>query len=239
MRHAAFAIFAAVALAGCASAPPAAPPVAAAAPPQATPPQAMPHAPVAQAIANVAPASGSLVSGRLTLVPMGNGVHIRGELGGLAPGSTHGFHVHANGDCSAADASSAGGHFNPGATPHGRAEAGPHHAGDIDNLVADGNGVAHVDAHVAAVGLGGDPRTDILGRALVVHAAPDDYRSQPSGNSGARIACGVLQAAQVPAGMPRTGTPSAAATWSGLAALALIATAAGLALRRARRLSQR
>ena len=197
MRHAAFALFATVALAGCASAPstttPApAPPPPQATSPQATPPQATPHAPAAQAVANIAPASGSLVSGRLALVPMGNGVHIRGDLGGLAPGSTHGFHIHANGDCSAADASSAGGHFNPAAAPHGRAEAGPHHAGDIDNLVADGGGVAHVDAHVAGVSLGGDPRTDILGRALVLHAAPDDYRSQPSGNSGARIACGVI-----------------------------------------------
>lgn len=199
MRHAAFALFAAGVLAGCASAPPAATPAPAvvpASPPQATPPQATPHAPVAQAIANVAPASGSLVSGRLTLVPMGDGVHLRGDLGGLVPGSTHGFHIHANGDCSAADASSAGGHFNPAAAPHGHAGSGPHHAGDIDNLVAGANGVAHVDAHVADVSLGGDPRTDILGRALVVHALPDDYHSQPAGNSGARVACGVITAGQ-------------------------------------------
>lgn len=192
MRHATFALFATAVLAGCASAPPPAPPAATAASPAATPPQAAPHAPVAQAVANVAPASGSLVSGRLTLVAMAGGVHIRGELGGLAPGSTHGFHVHETGDCGAADASSAGGHFNPAGMVHGNAHAGPHHAGDIDNLVADGRGVAHVDAHVGGVSLGGDPRTDILGRALVVHAAPDDYRSQPSGNSGARIACGVI-----------------------------------------------
>ena len=192
MRHAAFALFATTVLAGCASAPPAAPPAATAASPQATPPQAMAHAPLAQAVANVAPASGSLVSGRLTLVAMDGGVHIRGELGGLAPGSTHGFHIHETGDCRAADASSAGGHFNPTGAAHGHAGGGAHHAGDIDNLVADGQGVAHVDAHVVGVSLGGDPRTDILGRALVVHAAPDDYRSQPSGNSGARIACGVI-----------------------------------------------
>ncbi|NUS39532.1 MAG: superoxide dismutase family protein, partial [Lysobacter sp.] len=151
---------------------------------------------VAQAVANIAPASGSLVSGRLTLVSMGNGVHIRGDLGGLAPGSAHGFHVHETGDCSAADASSAGGHFNPSGAPHGHAEGGPHHAGDIDNLVADATGVAHVDLHLAGTNLGGDPRTDILGRALVVHAAPDDYRTQPSGNSGARIACGVIATGQ-------------------------------------------
>ena len=193
MRNAAFASLAVLVLAGCASAPssstaPAPAPVV----PQATPPQATPHAAVDEAVANLGPASGSLVSGRLALLAMGNGVHIRGDLGGLAPGSTHGFHIHANGDCSAADAASAGGHFNPTGTPHGRAMEAAHHAGDVDNLVADASGVAHVNVHVVGVSLGGDPRTDILGRALVVHAAPDDYRTQPAGNSGARIACGVI-----------------------------------------------
>jgi Cu-Zn family superoxide dismutase len=152
----------------------------------------MPHAPVSRAVANVAPASGTLVSGRLALAPAGDGVHISGDLGGLAPNSVHGFHIHDTGDCSAADAASAGGHYNPTAEVHGRANTAHHHAGDIDNVVADGNGVAHVDAHVAGVTLGGDPQRDILGRALVVHAAPDDYRTQPSGASGTRIACGVI-----------------------------------------------
>jgi Cu-Zn family superoxide dismutase len=146
------------------------------------------------AIANVSPASGSLVSGRLQLMAMGKGVHIYGELGGLAPNSTHGFHIHEKGDCSAADASSAGGHFNPAGVAHGNPEAPPHHAGDLDNITADANGVARINAHVPNVSLGGDPAHDILNRALVVHADADDYRSQPSGNSGARIACGVITA---------------------------------------------
>ena len=144
------------------------------------------------AVANLAAASGSLVSGKLTLMAMDNGVHIAGDVGGLAPGSTHGFHIHEKGDCSAADASSAGGHFNPTASAHGRAESGAHHAGDIDNIVADASGVAHVNAHVAGVALGGGGSNDIAGRAIVVHAAPDDYASQPAGNAGARIACGVI-----------------------------------------------
>jgi Cu-Zn family superoxide dismutase len=145
------------------------------------------------AIAHLAGASGSLVSGTLTLVQTGAGVRIQGDLGGLVPGSTHGFHVHETGDCSAADASSAGGHFNPGGSPHGNAETARHHAGDIDNISADPSGVAHVDAIVVGTVLGGSGSTNILGRALVVHAAPDDYRTQPSGNSGTRIACGVVR----------------------------------------------
>jgi Cu-Zn family superoxide dismutase len=121
------------------------------------------------------------------------GVRITGDIGGLTPGS-HGFHVHQNGDCRAADASSAGGHFDPGGAPPGRAGATPHHAGDSDNIVADASGIAHVDARLHGVSLGGGAGSDIAGRAVVVHAAPDDYRTQPSGNSGARVGCGVIVA---------------------------------------------
>ena len=142
----------------------------------------------------LAPASGSLVSGTLSLVPMGDGVHVTGDIGGLAPNSTHGFHIHEKGDCSAADASSAGGHFNPGGDAHGRASAPHHHLGDNDNLVADANGVAHVNAHFANAVLGGGGADDIVGKAVVVHANADDYTSQPAGNAGARIACGVITA---------------------------------------------
>lgn len=144
--------------------------------------------------AALAPASGSLVSGTLAFVPMGDGVHVTGDIGGLAPNSTHGFHIHETGDCSAADASSAGGHFNPAGDTHGRASAPHHHLGDNDNLVADANGVAHVNAHFAGVVLGGGGADDIVGKAVIVHANPDDYASQPSGNAGARIACGVISA---------------------------------------------
>lgn len=146
-----------------------------------------------QAIANLASASGSLVSGRLALVPMGDGVHITGEIGGLQANSSHGFHIHEKGDCSAADASSAGGHFNPAAKPHGRAGHSAHHAGDGDNLVADAQGVARVNAHFSGVSLGSASANDIAGRALIVHANADDYSSQPAGNAGARVACGVIR----------------------------------------------
>ena len=146
-----------------------------------------------EAVVNLAPASGSLVSGRLALVPMGDGLHLRGEVGGLMPGSRHGFHIHEKGDCSAADASSAGGHFNPTGQPHGRAGQGAHHAGDADNLAADGRGVAKVNAHQGGVTLGGGAANDIAGRAVIVHAQADDYTTQPTGNAGGRIACGIIR----------------------------------------------
>lgn len=146
------------------------------------------------ATVNLAPASASLVSGKLTAMPMGDGVHFTGEIGGLAPNSTHAIHIHERGDCSAADASSAGGHFNPAAAPHGKAGAGAHHAGDMDNIVADAKGVARVNAHARGVTLGGGAANDVAGKAVIVHAAPDDYRSQPAGNAGARVACGLVVA---------------------------------------------
>ena len=177
---------AAALLAGCASTGTPTATAAAAAPAKST---------ASRATVNLAPASASLVSGTLTLVPMGDGVHITGEVGGLKPGDVRGFHIHEKGDCSAADASSAGGHFNPGAQAHGRAGQGAHHAGDTDNIVANAKGVARIDAHVTGVTLGGGAGNDIAGRAVIVHAAADDYTTQPTGNAGARVACGVIKVA--------------------------------------------
>jgi Cu-Zn family superoxide dismutase len=144
------------------------------------------------ATVTLAPASGSLVSGKLTASPIAGGVRLTGEIGGLPAGSTHAIHIHEKGDCSAADATSAGGHFNPSQQAHGRAGSGPHHGGDMDNIVADANGVARVDVRALGVTLGGGA-TDIGSRAVVVHAMPDDYATQPAGNAGARVACGVIQ----------------------------------------------
>lgn len=152
---------------------------------------------VGQASVALAPASGSLVSGRLVLRPMGNGVHLSGEIGGLTRNATHAIHIHENGDCSAADASSAGGHFNPTGKPHGKAGTAAHHAGDMDNIVANASGVATVNLHARGVvlgGGGGGAGNDAIGRAVVVHARRDDYSSQPAGDAGARVACGVIRA---------------------------------------------
>ncbi|UHQ23576.1 superoxide dismutase family protein [Lysobacter sp. 5GHs7-4] len=154
------------------------------------PPKPVSTAQSGQAI--LASASGSLVSGKLKIVPTADGVRLTGVVGGFAPNSVHAIHIHEKGDCSAVDASSAGGHFNPGMSAHGKVDSGTHHGGDMDNLVADGEGVAKVDAHARAVTLGGGAGNDVAGRAVVVHAAPDDYASQPAGNAGARIACGVI-----------------------------------------------
>lgn len=173
----------AAALAACASAPP----------PKA--PQPVPQHRVQRAEAKMAPASASLVSGRLAITAIDGGVRIHGELGGLAKGGTHAIHVHERGDCSAADGSAAGGHFNPGAAAHGRAGIAPHHLGDMDNLHANGEGVAHVDIRLQGVTLGSGASNDILGRAIIVHANADDYASQPAGNAGARVACGVIEIA--------------------------------------------
>lgn len=140
----------------------------------------------------LAATSGSDVSGKLAFVSTDQGVHITGRINGLKPDSTHGFHIHENGNCKAPDASSAGGHFNPAKIPHGHPESAPHHAGDIPNQHANASGVATVDVVVPGIELGTGSDTDALGRALIVHAQADDYTSQPSGAAGARIACGVI-----------------------------------------------
>ena len=144
-----------------------------------------------EAVVNLAPASGSLVSGRLALVPMGDGLHLRGEVGGLMPGSRHGFHIHEKGDCSAADASSAGGHFNPTGQPHGAHGGGKHHVGDMPELMTDANGTANISFNSSSLKLRGP--NSIIGKAVIVHAAPDDVNAQPSGNAGARLVCGVIK----------------------------------------------
>jgi Cu-Zn family superoxide dismutase len=137
--------------------------------------------------ADLGPASGSKVSGTVMLKALpGGGVHLVARVSGLAPG-VHGFHVHEVGDCSAPDASSAKGHFNPEGKPHGN------HAGDLPDLTADASGNASLAADVTTISLGEDSK-GVIGRAFVIHADPDDHHSQPAGNSGKRIACGVVKA---------------------------------------------
>ncbi len=136
--------------------------------------------------------SGSSVTGSIEVSEVAGGLRLVGEVRGLKPGGEHGFHIHEKGDCSAADASSAGGHFNPDGGPHGHSGSGPHHAGDLPNLKADASGVAKVDLRVAALTLQPGAARSAAGRSLVVHRDPDDYASQPAGNSGPRVACGVI-----------------------------------------------
>lgn len=147
----------------------------------------------ASASAALAARSGSKVSGTLEFRAEAESVHIVGKISGVEPDSTHGFHLHETGDCSAEDATSAGPHFNPAGHAHGHPGQGEHHAGDIPNLVADANGDIAVDVVVPGVSLRDGGEGDIAGRAIVLHATADDYASQPAGNSGARIACGVIE----------------------------------------------
>lgn len=135
--------------------------------------------------------SSSTVTGTLELRQKADGVQITGEVRGLSPASAHGFHVHEKGDCSAADASSAGPHFNPQGAPHGKMGQAPHHAGDMPNIVADRRGTAQVDVLVPGATLTPGVAS-IAGRSVVVHRDPDDYSTQPAGNAGPRLACGVI-----------------------------------------------
>lgn len=135
--------------------------------------------------------SGSTVSGNVRFSETKGGVRIEAKVAGLTPGE-HGFHVHEAGDCSAPDASSAKGHFNPAGKPHGHYGSAERHGGDMVNLVANADGVASYDVEVSGLSLNGP--TGVLGRSVVIHADPDDYKSQPAGNSGKRIACGVIAA---------------------------------------------
>lgn len=145
------------------------------------------------ALAALAPAEGQSVTGTLTLTQEAGGVLITGTVGNLQPNSQHGFHVHENGDCSAPDFSSAGSHFNPSGAEHGNpANAGGHHLGDMTNLEADDTGTAQVRVVISGATLRDGGPNDLVGRAVVVHAQPDDYTSQPAGNAGGRIACGAI-----------------------------------------------
>jgi superoxide dismutase, Cu-Zn family len=144
------------------------------------------------ATAQMAPTQGHEASGTLTLTAEANAVRVSGSLSGLQPNAEFGFHIHEKGDCSAPDASSAGGHFNPANAQHGNPAGEAHHAGDMLNVKSDAQGGAQVDTQATGVTLSGGQPNDVLGKAIVLHAKPDDYATQPSGNSGARIACGVI-----------------------------------------------
>lgn len=141
---------------------------------------------------------GSRVWGRVTFhqpegSDAGGRVFIRADVNGLPSGRQFGFHVHEKGDCSGADFMAAGGHFNPDGKPHGGGNSPERHAGDLPNLVSNGEGVAVYAATTDLITVAPGPRS-VVGRSVIIHASPDDFRTQPTGNSGARIACGVITA---------------------------------------------
>ena len=149
--------------------------------------------PAPKATATLAPTAGNRTAGTVTFTPNGDRVRVVAKITGLSPGP-HGFHIHEKGDCSAPDAASAGGHFNPTNRAHGNPAAGEHHGGDMPMLDADASGNATLDATLDTITLGMGA-TGIVGRSVVVHKDADDFKSQPAGNSGARIACGIIAAA--------------------------------------------
>ncbi|MBE0550599.1 MAG: superoxide dismutase family protein [Rubrivivax sp.] len=142
------------------------------------------------AVASLTPTQGNNVRGLVMFHEMDGHLMVHARISGLKPNGEHGFHVHETGSCASADGTSAGGHFNPDGKPHGPQTAA-HHAGDLPALKADANGMADQKFMLMGPTLVAGPAS-VVGRAVVVHALPDDYTTQPTGNSGARIACGVI-----------------------------------------------
>jgi Cu-Zn family superoxide dismutase len=145
--------------------------------------------PVTRAVVALNPTKGNQAHGTVTFARVEGGVKVVATVDGLTPGK-HGFHIHEYGDCSAPDASSAGGHFNPSHSDHGSPDSLKRHAGDLGNIVADEKGHAYYERTDQMIELDG-PNT-IVGRSVIVHANSDDYITQPTGNAGGRVACGVI-----------------------------------------------
>jgi len=167
--------------------------------PQPAAPAAPPPVPAAvkhsgpHAVAVLEPRGGSKVKGRAEFSEADGKVTLVLTVTGLTPGE-HAFHLHEKGDCSAPDATSAGGHWNPTSEAHGKWGAHPFHRGDVANLVAGADGRATLTFSTDLWSIGGDASRDVIGRALIVHAKADDFTTQPTGGAGGRVACGVVAA---------------------------------------------
>lgn len=148
-----------------------------------------------KAYAIINPVEGSETVGVISFMEVEGGVRIIADVAGLTPG-LHGFHVHEHGDCGGAGAEHAGGHFDPTHKPHGGPDSpiDQRHVGDLGNLDANEEGIAHYNRVDKVISLRGE--YSIIGKTVIVHADPDDLKTQPSGNSGKRIACGVIEAGQ-------------------------------------------
>jgi Cu-Zn family superoxide dismutase len=148
-----------------------------------------PPAKAIKAICILYPTQGNNVSGTVTFTQTDKGVLVIADIQGLSKGK-HGIHIHEFGDCSSTDGSSAGGHYNPEGKTHGGPMDMSRHMGDMGNLVADESGKAHLEYTDAVIKLYGPD--SIIGRSVVVHKGEDDLKSQPAGNSGPRVACGII-----------------------------------------------
>ena len=146
--------------------------------------------PEERAVAKLNPTKGNKTAGIVTFTKTKRGVRVVATIHGLTPGE-HGFHIHEKGDCSAPDATSAGAHFNPSGMPHGGPNSLRRHSGDFGNITANDVGTARADFVDPYLTFQGP--SSIIGRAVIVHAQADDLVTQPAGNAGARVACGVIQ----------------------------------------------
>ena len=170
-----------------------------AAPPAETAPAAPEEKPAAPAsppapktaTAALAATAKSKVTGTITFKETEGGLEVTANVENLTPGD-HAWHVHEKGDCSAPDASSAGGHFNPESHQHGAPDAEQHHAGDFGTLTAGKDGKATKTFTMKGIGLG-DAATSVVGKGFIVHEKKDDFKTQPTGNAGGRVACGVIK----------------------------------------------
>ena len=145
----------------------------------------------AVAVAAMEPANDSGMTGRVTFTQRGDAIEFLIEVENVAPGE-HAVHIHEKGDCSAADGTSAGGHWNPTDVAHGKWGEGEFHLGDIGNMTVgdDGKGALGLTTDLWEMDTGSD--RDVLGKAMIVHEGADDFTSQPSGAAGPRIGCGVI-----------------------------------------------
>lgn len=160
------------------------------APVEAEPPAPAPPPPPKAASTTLAPTAKSKVTGTISFKEVEGGVEVTANVENLKPGD-HAYHVHEKGDCSAPDASSAGGHFNPGGHPHGAPDSEHRHEGDFGNLTAGKDGKATKTFVMKGITLDDSP-TSIVGKGFIVHEKADDFKTQPTGNAGGRVACGVI-----------------------------------------------
>ena len=151
----------------------------------------LPIAPAKQANAMIGSSNDSGVTGMAVFTQNDDQITLMIEIQGASPG-LHAAHIHANGDCSAPDGTSAGGHWNPTGVAHGKWGEGEFHLGDIGNITVGEDGTGHImlTTDLWEIGTGSD--VDVVGRSIIVHAGADDFTSQPSGAAGSRIGCGVI-----------------------------------------------
>lgn len=136
--------------------------------------------------------SGAAVEGTVTFTEQeGGGVLVEADVTGLSAGA-HGFHIHEQGECEPPGFESAGGHFASEGEQHGAPDEPGHHLGDLGNIEVGPSGAVHYSIRADDLTLGGGENS-IIGKAVIIHAERDDYETQPTGASGERVACGVIE----------------------------------------------